>query len=122
MSYATVNQLEAGWRILDDAEKPRAEVLLRMASTWLDAQTGMRFAGRELTEHEELLLQDIACNVVRRAIGEASPVNTEVEWAQVTTPYDQTFTPAKTLGDFYLTKWEKKALGVSGYVYASAMC
>lgn len=117
MSYATVEQLEAGWRILDDAEKPRAEVLLRMASTWLDAQTGYK-----TDKLDAELVSDITCNLVRRAIGEASPVNTEVEWAQVTTPYDQTFTPAKTLGDFYLTKWEKKALQLSGFVYASAMC
>lgn len=38
MAYATVEQLEAGWRTLTESEADRAEVLLDRASAFLDAQ------------------------------------------------------------------------------------
>lgn len=122
MAYASLTDLQNGWRELDDVELEQCAHMLESASTWLDAQTGYRFAGKRLDSRESTLLSDITCNIVRRAKKENNPVSTEFEWAQVTNPYEQVSTAANTIGDYYLTKWEMNALGIRGWIAAAGMC
>lgn len=114
MAYATLEKLQKGWRALGTYEVDRAEEMLERASTWLDAQTHCKYRDVELSEFQKNLLSDITCSLVVRAWEENDPVTSEPEWAMSTNPYEQRFTPANRIGDFYLTRWEKKALGANG--------
>lgn len=69
-AYATVDDLEAGWRTLTDTETERAEVLLLRASGYILAR--LNAAGVEVDGDDELQVLNlctVCCNLVQRAMG-----------------------------------------------------
>lgn len=110
MAYATVEDLEASWRDLADWERTRMERTIEDACTWLDAQIDK--AGHAPADYAESLLRLITCNLVRRAVGELDPTGSDAQWQTYTDQVEQASTAAVVRGDFYLTQWERNALGV----------
>ena len=114
MSYAEVSDLEARLgRTLDTAEKERAEVLLSDASVYLDALV----SPSDVCVMAETL-KIVCCNIVSRAMATTSSDMFGVKQATISADiYSQTLSYQNPSGDFYMTKADKKMLGISdGYI------
>ena len=114
MAYADVADLEARWRPLSVQEQERAAVLLEDASAFID---GLVSTDRQVCQ-ESGILKQVVCSMVQRSM-----VATETDAFGVTQqsmtagPYTQSWSYANPNGDFYLTKMEKKLLGIgAGYI------
>ena len=113
MAYADVSDLEVRWRTLTDDEQERAEALLDDASAMLDAYITVD----ETDEQQMKLLKIVVCNIVERAMSTAADDGDlfGVTQQSITAgPYAQTFSYANPTGDLYITKAEKRLLGISG--------
>ena len=60
MAYATVSDLEARWRALNEDEQARAEVLLEDAATYLDALVSID----PDDEEQQKVLSRVSCSMV----------------------------------------------------------
>ncbi len=122
MRYATVEDVEAGFRPLEDSEKTLCEALLDEAGIVIDAYN--RGA-------EEKCKSLVSCRMVRRQL-DSGPGAAEAQNA-VTFPmgasqgsasalgYSQTWTMSGgSVGELYLSKLEKKLLGVGDKIGASS--
>ena len=111
MAYATVSDVEGRWRALSEDENAKAQVLLEDATTILDGMLDVCHMPAERAP----LLRTVCCNMVIRAMVAATSSAYGVESLQATMgPFAQTAKFANPSGDLYLTKLEKKLLGVSG--------
>lgn len=114
MAYAEVSDIETRWRDLSTGEEARATALLDDASAML----GQLVDIRERDEQQEGLLKIVCCNMVIRAMS-ASEYDAfgASQMSMTAGPYTQQFTYSNPSGDMYLTKMEKRLLGVtSGYI------
>ena len=109
MGYATVGEVEAGFRALSHEEKCRCEALLIEASVLIDAW------GPQAPEDRKRL---VACRMVRRQLGDGEgggplfPTGTSQGSASAL-GYSQTFSlSGGSVGELYLSKLEKQLLGV----------
>lgn len=111
MAFATVDDLVARWRRLDDEESARASTLLADAAAIIEAE------GVDASEPDEAtaaLLKMVSCEMVKRAM-QASPAQPAATQGSVTVgPFSESFTYANPTGDLYLTKAEKRRLGIGG--------
>lgn len=105
-AFATVADLEARWRGLSEQEQARAKVLL------LDAADLIRTTTRRWRELPESTLKRVSCQVVRRAMGSDSIPGGVSSMSTTDGPFTQQFSYANPQGDLYLTKTERKSLGV----------
>ena len=105
-AFATVADLEARWRGLSEQEQARAKVLL------LDAADLIRTTTRRWGELSESTLKRVSCQVVRRAMGSDSIPGGVSSMSTTDGPFTQQFSYANPQGDLYLTKTERKSLGV----------
>ena len=110
MAYADVSDLEVRWRTLTDDEQARAEALLDDASAMLDAYTTVD----ETDEKQMQLLKIVVCNMVERAMSTGGDIYGVTQQSMTAGPYAQTFSYANPTGDLYITKTEKRMLGISG--------
>ena len=111
MAYATVSDVEARWRDLDQNEEARAAVLLDDAAAMLDRLVAVDDAD----EGQAALLKMVSCDMVIRAMG-ANQAGLS-QSSMTAGPYTQSWTYSNPSGDMYLTKKEKKLLGISsGYI------
>ncbi len=110
MAYATIEQLESSWRAFEDYERPHVVQALDDASVFIDGQ--MAACGRSAADVGDELLRTVCCALVRRAFGELDPTNADDRWSQLVEPGALNVTPAVKRSDFYLTQWERRALGV----------
>lgn len=101
--YATIDQLESGWRTLSADERKTAETLLARASRMI-ASTCPHAA-----DADPGILSDIACAVVKRAM--AAGGENITNRSMTGGPYSEQWTYANPQGDLYLTKAEKRMLG-----------
>lgn len=111
MSFATVSDLEARWRTLDDAEKARAEVLFEDAAAIIEAE------GMDVSKPDEAvlaLLKMVSCDMVKRAMLSSSVHPAATQSTMSVGPFSESFTFANPTGDLYLTKAEKRRLGIGG--------
>jgi len=111
MAYADVEDVAARWRYLSEDEAARAEVLLEAASEMLDALVPS-------TEGKEALLKTVCCDMVIRTLALGVSDNYGLASTNMTAgPYSQSWNYYNPSGDMYLTKLEKKLLGISsGYI------
>lgn len=105
-AYATVNDLEARWRPMDQSEKKRAEALLQDAAAIIAANMGqsdVKVDGYDKVQRANLVR--VSCAMVQRAMAQGDGQQ-EHAWGGnlVTNPS----------GDLYLSKADKKALGIGG--------
>lgn len=112
---ATLADLMARWPECPD--EARAQVLLGDASLLIRSLMGGRLDPSD--EAQAALVAAVACACVRRAMEDAAarqqmglPPSTQA--AMTAGPYQQSWTAANPTGDLYLTKSEKRALGISG--------
>ena len=109
MAYATVTDLEERWRELTAQEQELAATLLDDASAMIDALVTVD------AESQAAILKVVTCDMVKRAMVAASAQTFGVEQMQATMgPFAQNVHFANPSGDLYLTKMEKRMLGISG--------
>ncbi|MBQ1449575.1 MAG: hypothetical protein IIZ12_01390 [Eggerthellaceae bacterium] len=111
MAYADVSDLESRWRELTDEEQARATVLLDDASAMLAASVTVD----ETDEQQMALLKIVTCNMVQRSMSTASGDTYGVSQQSMTAVgFTQQYTYTNPTGDLYITKSEKRLLGISG--------
>ena len=110
MAFAEVSDIEARWRELSTDEESRASTLIDDASAMLSALVAVDTSDQEQAE----LLKMVCCNMVIRAMAATALDTFGVSQTSVTAgPYTQSYSYANPSGDMYLTKFEKRLLGVS---------
>ena len=119
-SFATVQDLEARWRILEPAERDRAKVLLEDAAVKISA--AFRGLDTELSgELKEKLsgeLRIVSCNMVKRAMFTDAGVQSTQETVG---PFSATHNFTNPTGDLYLAKADRKLLGLERQQIVSIM-
>ena len=109
MAFADVSDLESRWRELSTDEEARANVLLGDASA-LSALVKVDSSDYEQSE----LLKMVCCDMVIRAMSATAADTFGVSQTSMTAgPYTQSFSYSNPSGDMYLTKLEKRLLGIS---------
>lgn len=103
--FATVEDLEARWRGLSEAETRRAEALLE------DASDLIRTLVPDWESLGEGLLKRVTCQVARRAML-AADVGEVSSMQETTGPFSTQVSYANPQGDLYLTRLEKLQLGL----------
>lgn len=111
MSYAELQDVEAGFRVLSDEERGRCTALLSEAAIIIDAYNADADADRKRL---------VSCRMVRRQLGEDDSGDGGVTFPMGATQgtatalgYSQSWTMSGgSSGELYLSKLEKKLLGV----------
>lgn len=114
MRYAEVSDLNARLETpLTAKEQKRAETLLSDASALISA-----YVGPDVGEGMEERLRIVCCNVVLRSLAASGSDMLGVTQSTVSADiYSQTYTFSNPTGDMFLTKADKKLLGVAdGYI------
>lgn len=110
MAFADVSDLESRWRELSTEEEARANVLLGDASAMLSALVTVDNSDYEQSE----LLKMVCCDMVIRAMSATASDAFGVSQTSMTAgPYTQSFSYSNPSGDMYLTKLEKRLLGIT---------
>ena len=114
MAYATVSDIEARWRELTADEESKAGVLLDDAAAILDTLGVFDSADPNVAAN----LRTVSCNMVIRSMSASQSDSYGMSQGSMTAgPYTQSWTFANPSGDMYLTKMEKRLLGItSGYI------
>jgi len=108
MSYATVTDVERGFRTLDAEEQTKCEALLEEADILIDAVAP---CAREEAK------QVVECRIVRRALGDgdsssAFPMGS-TQGSMSALGYSQSWTFSNgSTGELYISKTEKTLLGI----------
>lgn len=111
MAFAEVTDIETRWRALSPDEETRANVLIGDASAMLSSLVAIRPDDC----HQAALLKTVCCNMVIRAMSATGSDMFGVSQSSITAgPYSQSQTYLNPSGDMYLTKMEKRLLGISG--------
>lgn len=113
-AFALVSDIEARWRDLSTTEETRASVLLDDASAMLSSLVDVDPNDSD----QSYLLKVVCCNMVIRAMSASESDMFGVSQASMTAgPYSQSFNYANPSGDMYLTRNERRLLGVeSGFI------
>lgn len=113
-AYATVEDLEAGWKTLGEAEQDVAETLLLRASAQLAALLASKGVGIDPDDEVQALnLKTVTCNMVRRSMGSGGADGMQ-SMSQTIGSTQASVQWANPDGAFYLSKTDKEALGISG--------
>ena len=111
MAYATYEDVEAGFRTLDAAERSVAEALLDEAAIIIDSYNSSASDGAKKV---------VSCRMVRRAIGDSSGSAVPMGATQGSISalgYSQSWTMSSgTSGELYLGKLEKTLLGIGNAI------
>lgn len=115
MKYASVSDVETGFRQLDEDESTRCDALLEEAAVVIDA-----FNEAAAEERKKL----VSCRMVRRQLGDGDkggisyPTGASQGSASAL-GYSQTWTMSGgSVGELYLSKLEKQLLGVGNQIGA----
>lgn len=114
MAYAEVSDIESRWRELSTDKQSRASVLIDDASAMLTALVDVDSDDSEQAQ----LLKQVCCSMVIRAMSatEADAFGAS-QMSMTAGPYTQSWNYANPSGDMYLTRLEKRLLGItSGYI------
>ena len=111
MAFAEVTDVEARWRQLTPDEEARAGLLIGDASAMLSRLVEVKADDCA----QAALLKTVCCNMVIRAMSATGSDMFGVSQSSITAgPYSQSQTYLNPSGDMYLTKMEKRLLGISG--------
>ena len=110
MAFADVSDLEARWRELTDDEQARANVLLEDASAMLAAYVTVD----DSDEQQAALLKIVTCNMVQRRMVASDDAFDVTQQSVTAGPYTQSNTFSNPSGGMYISKAEKRLLGISG--------
>lgn len=114
MKYATVEDVSAGFRELSDTEKQQCEALLEEAALIIDVYN------QKATDDIKRL---VSCRMVRRQFGDGSGTSAfpmgASQGSVSALGYSQSWTLSSgSTGELYLSKQEKKLLGVGDRIGA----
>lgn len=105
--FATVADLEARWRGLSQGEQDKAQALLSDASAMIKATVS------DISGVPAEVLRMVTCSAVRRAMASDQLGMGDVSSQQMTAgPFSQQVSFANPSGNLYLTRGEKRLLGV----------
>lgn len=115
MLFADVSDIEARWRTLDSAERDRAQALIQ------DASAALTKLVHDIDEEddEQMQLLNLVCTnmVIRVMSATAADTYGASNMSMTAGPYTQQWTYSNPSGDLYVTKFEKRLLGItSGYI------
>lgn len=112
MAYATYEDVQKGYRQLDTDEREKATALLEEAAVIINVYA------KASTSDE--IKKVVSCRMVRRALGDDAGMQIPIGASQGTVSamgYSQSFTYGNgSSGELYLSKQDRKLLGVSGKV------
>lgn len=111
MAFATYADVEARWRTLTADEQARATVLLDDASNMLISMVTIDASDQQQAAN---LKQVCANMVIRSMVASTSDAYGVDELHATMGPFGQTAKFANPSGDLYLTKQERKMLGIRG--------
>lgn len=115
MAYATLEDLEARRGVLDPDDREKAAALLDDAAVILDGLVTV-----DGSEEQETLLMIVSCNMVSRALSTTPDAYGVSSLSTTAGVYSESLQYANPSGDMYLTKLEKRLLGVTtsyiGYI------
>lgn len=110
MAFATVQDLESRWRDLTEDEEAKAAVLLEDAAVYLESLVVVD----PEDEHQASALNIVSCNIVRRMMNVTDDMYGVTEGTMTADIYTQRFTYSNPNGNMYITKPEKRMLGIGG--------
>lgn len=117
-AFATIAQLEAFWRPLNEEEQTRATILLDLASERLRVIAGDSNVDIDTKVAESgsyaAVVQWVVMESVKRALQtpvDAMPVDT---YSQTAGPYSENYKYTNPSGDLWFKKKELAELGISG--------
>ncbi len=114
IAYATVKQVEAGFRELTDDEQEKCKALLEEAAVLIDS-----VAYNAPSDVKRV----VSCRMVRRSLGDGSDVSVPLGATQGSMSalgYSQSWTISNgSSGELYLGKTDKQLLGLSNKIGAS---
>lgn len=111
MAFATYSDVEGRWRTLTVEEQVRATTLLGDAETVLRRRVAVDPSDAEQADALKL----VSCNMVIRAMLAGASDALGVDQMSATMgPFAQTAHFANPNGDLYITKNERKLLGIGG--------
>lgn len=113
-NYASVDQVEAGFRVMGEDERKQCEALIIEASVLVDS------VAKSATPLQK---QIAVCRMVRRAIGsgvDATPIGS-TQGSVSALGYSQSWTMGSSgsVGEMYIGKTERTILGMSNKIGAS---
>lgn len=115
MAYATLEDIEARRGALDPDDREKAAALLDDAAVILDALVVI-----DGTEEQEALLNLVSCNMVIRALSTTPDAYGVSSLSTTAGVYSESLQYSNPSGDMYLTKLEKRLLGITtsyiGYI------
>lgn len=118
-AFADVDDLQTRWRTLTEGEQAKATVELQDASAFIAGE--MRRYGVAIDPSDEVQSQNlvrVTCDVVRRSMSprldasEGTPLAPFTESTITADVFTESYKYANPLGDYYLTKSDKSALGI----------
>lgn len=111
MAFADVSDIESRWRTLTSDEEAKAGVLLEDASAMLTALVNRI----DVADSKQLaLLKTVCCSMVIRAMSATESDSYGVDSMSMTAGvYSQSWSYNNPTGDMYLTKLEKRMLGIT---------
>lgn len=110
--FATSADLEARWRPLSAAEETRATVLLGDASAIIRSLSPGIDDAIFADDVDPDVPKAIVCAMVKRVMQGPSDLDGVTQQQQSAGPFSQGVSFANPSGDLYLTKFEKKRLGI----------
>lgn len=112
--YATIEELEARYRVLTDTERTKAEALLIDASAHLACEfekRGIDPSPETFKDTYKNVVVSVVCSMVKRALASSDSMDISSESTSVG-GYSQSFTYANPSGDLYLKDAERRLLGI----------
>lgn len=111
MTYATVADVEAGYRTLTEEEQTKCEALLEEAAIMIDSQA---------EDAKEEIKKVVSCRMVRRAIGDGDTFPVGATQGSVSAlGYTQSWTNSNgSSGELYFSRQEKRLLGIGNRIGA----
>ncbi len=112
-SFATITELPNGWRPLTTDEIERAGWLLAKASRAIRAELPSVDARIAAGTLDPELASDVVCDMVRRQLSTPTDRDQVAQASETRGPFSMTATYANPTGEPYLTKAERRRLGIS---------
>ncbi len=112
-AYATAEDLRDRWPELEPGDEPLAEALLADASAMLDSMSPFGgepeggWDGRQLAA-----LRAVACEIVRASMESRGEAYGSSQLTLTAGPYSQTTTYPSAAGALYVTKAQRRRLGI----------
>lgn len=113
--FATIEDYEARFGDVPAQEQPAVEQRLSDASVMMAVSmqaSGVDYEGAKPPLSDALVV--VCCNVAHRAVQASADAYGVTQYSQGAGGYSESFTYANPSGDMYMTKAEKRMLGVGG--------